>query len=129
MNIPGSLKFTKNDEWIKIEGNTGTVGISDHAQEQLSDIVFVEIVVSVGDAVKAGDTCATLESVKAAAEVYMPMGGKVVAVNETLPDSPEKVNSDPYGDAWMVKVELSDPAEAAKLLDAAGYEKLLAEKE
>lgn len=129
MNIPGSLKFTKNDEWIKIEGNTGTVGISDHAQEQLSDIVFVEIVVSVGDAVKAGDTCATLESVKAAAEVYMPMGGEVVAVNEALPDSPEKVNSDPYGDAWMVKVELSDPAEAAKLLDAAGYEKLLAEKE
>jgi len=89
MNIPTELKYTKNDEWIRVEGNIGTVGITDYAQEQLSDIVFVEIVVNVGDTVKQGDTCATLESVKAAADVYLPVSGKVVEVNEALPDTPE----------------------------------------
>jgi glycine cleavage system H protein len=129
MNIPTELKYTKNDEWIRVEGITGTVGITDHAQEQLSDIVFVEIVVSEGDSVQQGDTCATLESVKAAADVYLPVSGKVVAVNEGLPDVPEKVNTSPYGEAWMVKLELSNPAELDGLMDAAGYEKHLAEKE
>lgn len=128
MNIPSDLKYTPNDEWLKLEGNVGTVGITDFAQNQLSDIVYVEIVVSVGDTVEKGDACATLESVKAAADVYMPVGGKIIAVNEALPDSPEKVNSDPYGEAWMVKVELSDPAEANSLLDAAGYEQNTQEK-
>ncbi|HEX7972835.1 MAG TPA: glycine cleavage system protein GcvH [Anaerolineales bacterium] len=122
MNIPADLKYTKNDEWVKVEGNVATVGISDHAQEQLSDIVFVEIVLSVGDTAKQGETCATLESVKAAADVYLPVGGKVVAINEGLPDTPEVVNSDPYGKAWMVKVELSDPAELNGLMDAKAYE-------
>ncbi len=129
MNIPTELKYTKNDEWIRVEGNIGTVGITDYAQEQLSDIVFVEIVVSVGDTVKQGDTCATLESVKAAADVYLPVSGKIVEVNESLPDSPEKVNTSPFGEAWMVKVELSNPGELAGLLDATAYEKHLAEKE
>jgi glycine cleavage system H protein len=129
MNIPTDLKYTPNDEWIRVEGAIGTVGITDYAQQQLSDIVFVEIVVSVGDTVKKGDTCATVESVKAAADVYMPVSGKIVAVNEALPDTPEVVNSDPYGAAWMVKVELSDPTELDHLMDAAGYEKHLAEKE
>ncbi len=129
MNIPTELKYTKNDEWIRVEGNTGTVGITDHAQEQLSDIVFVEIVVSEGDSVKQGDTCATLESVKAAADVYLPVSGKIVGVNEGLPDVPEKVNSSPYDEAWMVKLELSNPAELAGLMDAVGYTKHLAEKE
>lgn len=129
MNIPTDLKYTPNDEWIRVEGNIGTVGITDYAQQQLSDIVFVEIVVSVGDEVKQGDTCATVESVKAAADVYMPVSGKIVAINEALPDSPEVVNSDPYGAAWMVKVELNDPSELDRLMDAAGYEKHLAEKE
>jgi glycine cleavage system H protein len=129
MNIPSDLKYTKNDEWIKVEGNIGTVGITDHAQEQLSDIVFVEIVLSVGDEVKQGDTCATLESVKAAADVYLPAGGKVIAINEALPDTPEKVNSDPYGEAWMAKIELSNPADLNNLLDASAYEAQLAEKE
>ena len=129
MNIPTELKYTKNDEWIRVEGNIGTVGITDYAQEQLSDIVFVEIVVGEGETVKQGDTCATLESVKAAADVYLPVSGKVVAVNEALPDAPEKVNTSPFGEAWMVKLELSNPGELAGLMDAAGYEQHLAEKE
>ena len=129
MNIPSSLKYTPNDEWILVDGSTGKVGITDYAQNQLSDIVYVEIVISVGETVKKGDACATLESVKAAADVYLPVSGKVVEINEALPDSPEKVNSDPYGEAWMVKIELSDASQLDELLDSAGYEKLLAEKE
>lgn len=128
MNIPSDLKYTPNDEWIRVEGNSGTVGITDFAQNQLSDIVYVEIVVAVGDQVKKGDACATLESVKAAADVYLPAGGVVTAINEALPDTPEKVNSDPYGEAWMVKIELSDPGELDGLLDAAAYQKVVEEK-
>jgi glycine cleavage system H protein len=127
MNIPSDLKFTQNDEWIRMEGNTGTVGITDHAQEQLSDIVFVEIVVSEGDEVRKGDTCATVESVKAAADVYIPVSGRVVAVNENLPSSPELINSDPYGEAWLVKVEPSNPSELEALLDSAAYEEKIQE--
>lgn len=122
MNIPGELKYTKNDEWIKVEGDTGTVGITDYAQDQLSDIVYVEITVAEGDEVGKGDACAAVESVKAAADIYMPAGGKIVAVNDGLADTPETVNSDPYGAAWIVKLELSDPAELDELLDAAAYE-------
>ncbi len=129
MNIPSDLKYTKNDEWIRVEGKTGVIGITDHAQEQLSDIVFVEIVVSEGDTVQQGDTCATVESVKAAADVYMPVSGKIVAVNEALPEKPETVNSDPYGSAWMVKVELTDPSELDSLLDAAAYQAKIQEQE
>jgi glycine cleavage system H protein len=129
MNIPKNLKYTPNEEWIKVEGKTGVVGITDHAQEQLSDIVYVEIVVSVGDTIGKGESCATLESVKAAADVYMPVGGKIIAINEALPDTPETVNKDPYGEAWMVKVEISDPGELNELMDAAAYENFLAEKE
>ncbi|MDI6694824.1 MAG: glycine cleavage system protein GcvH [Anaerolineales bacterium] len=128
MNIPSDLKYTPNDEWIRVEGNTGVVGITDFAQDQLSDIVYVEIVVSVGDMVNKGDACATLESVKAAADVYMPVSGKIIAINEALPDTPEVVNSDPYGNAWMVKVEMSNPGELNDLLDAAAYEKHVQEK-
>ncbi len=129
MNIPKDLKYTKNDEWLRVEGNIGTVGITDYAQSQLSDIVFVEIVVSEGDTVKQGDTCATVESVKAAADVYMPVSGKIIVVNQSLPDKPETINSDPYGEAWMVKIELSNPNEVVSLLDASAYEAHLAQKE
>jgi glycine cleavage system H protein len=128
MNVPTDLKYTKNDEWIRVEGSVGTVGITDYAQSQLSDIVYVEIVVGVGDTVKKGETCATLESVKAAADVYMPASGKVIAVNEALPDAPETVNKDPYGEAWMVKVELSDLSELDSLLDPAAYQTQLEAK-
>ena len=127
MNVPTDLKYTANDEWIRVEGDTGTIGITDHAQEQLSDIVFVEIIVAVGDQVKAGDSCATIESVKAAADVYMPVSGKVIEVNETLPDTPDLLNQEPFGGAWLVKIELADPGELDKLMDSAGYTKKIEE--
>ena len=129
MKIPTNLKYTTNDEWIQVEGKIGTVGITDYAQNQLSDIVFVEIVVAIGDNLAKGDSCATLESVKAAADVYMPVAGKVVSINEALPEKPETVNSDPFGEAWMVKIEISEPNELSELLDPVAYEKQLKEKE
>jgi glycine cleavage system H protein len=128
MNIPNQLKYTSNDEWIKVDGKIGTIGITDYAQEQLSDIVFVEVVVSVDDDVSKGDSCATVESVKAAADVYMPVSGKVIAVNEDLPAAPELINSDAYGAAWMVKIEINNLSELSGLLDAAGYQKHIEEK-
>lgn len=128
MKIPTEPKYTPNDEWIKVEGGLGIIGITDYAQEQLSDIVYVEIVVSEGDKINKGDSIATLESVKAAADVYSPASGKVVAINNELPDTPENVNSDPYGKAWMIKIEISDPAELEALMDAAAYEAHLASK-
>jgi len=129
MNFPTDLKYTENDEWVRVEGQTGAVGITDYAQNQLSDIVFVEVVVAVGDQVKAGDSCATVESVKAASDVYMPVSGTIVAINESLPDAPETVNSDPYGAAWMVKVELSNPSELDGLLNASAYQAHVESKE
>ena len=122
MDFPQEMKYTKNDEWVRVQGNSATIGITDYAQNQLSDIVFVEIIVAVGEQVKQGDSCATVESVKAAADVYMPVSGKITAINEGLPDSPETLNSDPYGSAWMVQVEIANPAEAAELMDAAAYQ-------
>ncbi len=128
MNIPKELKFEKTDEWLKLEGKTATIGISDYAQEQLSDIVYVDITLSVGDKVKKGAIVATIESVKAAADVNMPVTGTVLEVNTALSDTPEKVNSDPYGAAWMVKVDLDDPQEVSSLMDGAAYEKYCAER-
>ena len=122
MAFPQDLKFTKNDEWIRVEGDQGTIGISEYAQQQLSDIVFFETTVGVGETAAKGTTCATVESVKAAAEVYLPVAGTVTAVNEALPTKPEQINTDPYGAAWMVKIKITNPAELAALLDAAGYE-------
>jgi len=122
MNIPKDLKYTKNDEWIRVEGDTGTVGITDFAQDQLSDIVFVEIMVDESEEVEQGDTCAAVESVKAAADIFMPVSGEIIAVNEDLADTPEIVNSDPYGDAWLIKIKFSDPDELNDLMDAADYE-------
>jgi glycine cleavage system H protein len=128
MNVPADLKYTASDEWVKVDGKIATVGVSDYAQEQLSDVVFVEIVVAEGEAVKKGSTCATIESVKAAADVSLPVSGKVTAINEDLPKSPELVNSDPFGKAWMLKLELSDPAELNGLMSAADYEKFLKDR-
>jgi len=128
MNVPADYKYTASDEWVKLDGKTATIGVSDYAQEQLSDVVFVEVVVAEGDSVKKGTTCATIESVKAAADVNLPVSGKVVAVNEDLPKTPELVNSDPYGKAWMLKLELSDPSELDGLMSAADYEKFLKDR-
>ena len=122
MNVPSNLKYTESNEWIKVEGNNGTIGITDFAQDSLSDIVFAEIVVAEGDEVKKGDTIATVESVKAAADIYTPVSGKVISISETLGSTPEVINSDPYGAAWMIKIELSNPAEVNGLMDAGAYE-------
>lgn len=129
MEAPKDLKYTSNDEWIRVKDNVGEVGITDFAQDQLSDIVYVEIVVAEGEEISKGDSCATIESVKAAADVYSPVSGKIVAINEALPDAPETVNSDPFGAAWMVKIELSDPGELDNLMKAEDYEKHLASKD
>lgn len=128
MNVPADYKYTASDEWVKLEGKTALVGVSDYAQEQLSDVVFVEVVLAVGETAKKGTTCATIESVKAAADVNLPVSGKVIAVNEDLPKTPELVNSDPYGKAWMLKLEISDPAELNGLMSAADYEKFLQDR-
>jgi glycine cleavage system H protein len=127
MNIPSDLKYTKNDEWVRVEGGAATAGLTDYAQTQLSDIVFVELP-SVGATFKQGESFASVESVKAASDVYLPVGGEITAVNDTLADSPELVNQDPYGKAWMVKFKVADASELDSLMDAAAYEKYCEER-
>jgi glycine cleavage system H protein len=129
MDVPKDLKYTQSDEWVRVEGDTGTTGITDYAQDQLSDIVYVEHVVDEGETVDKGEAHSAVESVKAAADVYMPVGGKIVAINEELEASPELVNTDPYGEAWMVKFEISDNSELEDLMDADAYEKFCEERE
>jgi glycine cleavage system H protein len=126
--IIAGLLYTKEDEWIKVEGDEATVGVSDHAQDALSDIVYLELP-DVGDIFEIGDTFGVVESVKAAADLYMPISGEITAVNEGLIDTPETVNSDPYGAAWMVKVKLSNPAELDDLMNADVYTTYLAERD
>jgi glycine cleavage system H protein len=121
MKAPKELKYSDNDEWIRVEGNIGTVGITDYAQDQLSDVVFVELLVDEGEEVDQGDTIATIESVKAAADVYAPVSGEITAINEDLADNPELVNSDPYGEAWLVKLKIADSSELDDLMDAEDY--------
>ena len=123
MNIPSNLKYTKSDEWVKAEGNIATIGITDYAQDQLSDIVFWESVVDVDEELSAASNVASLESVKAAGDVATPVAGKIIELNTELDQTPEMVNSDPYGTAWMVKIEMSDPAELDALLDGEAYGK------
>ena len=123
MNIPPELKYTDNHEWIRVEGSSGTIGITDFAQDQLSDVVFVEIIAEPDETLDQGDACATVESVKAAADVYIPIGGTITAINEDLLDTPELVNTDPYGAAWMVKIEFTDQSQLDGLLDADTYHK------
>jgi glycine cleavage system H protein len=122
MNTLENLKYASTDEWILVEGNVATLGVSDYAQDQLSDIVFMEVTVEVGEFVTKGATVATIESVKAAADVSIPVSGKVIAVNEALANNPEMINSDPYGKAWMIKVEMSDVKEGEGLMDVGAYE-------
>jgi glycine cleavage system H protein len=121
MNIPGDLKYT--------ESNSCTLGISDYAQDQLSDIVFAEVIVNEGDMVNKGDTIATIESVKAAADVFTPVSGTVIKVNNDLGGAPEVINSDPYGAAWIIKLELNDLADAGALMNASAYEKFIQEQQ
>jgi len=124
-NIPSDLKYAKSHEWIKVAADgTATVGISDYAQNSLGDITFIQVP-KVGTALKAGETFGVVESVKAASDVYAPVAGTVVAVNPALDTNPEKVNQAPYTDGWMLKLKLANPAEAAALLSAEDYGKLI----
>jgi glycine cleavage system H protein len=121
MNYPADLKFTRNDEWVRVEGDAATTGITHYAQEALSDIVYVELP-QVGDSFKQGEAYCSVESVKAAAEVYLPIGGTITAVNDTLSSAPETVNSDPHGAGWIAKFTVADAGELGGLMDAAAYE-------
>lgn len=122
MLVPENLKYQKTDEWVKIEDGIATIGITDYAQDSLSDVVFVEYEIDVDDEVKVGDSLATVESVKAAAEVVFPVSGKVVAVNQTLVDKPEILNESPYTEGWLVKIQVSDESELNTLMDAPAYD-------
>ena len=124
MSLPQDLKYSEDHEWIKVEGNTVIIGITDFAQSELGDIVFVELPEE-GDDISTGDSFGSVESVKTVSELYAPVSGSVVAVNEELEDSPELVNESPYEGAWMLKVELSDESELDNLLDAAGYQAVI----
>jgi len=124
MSIPAGLKYTKDHEWVKIEGNIATVGITDFAQGELGDIVYVDIT-SVGQEVAQHDVFGSVEAVKTVSDLFMPVSGKVKEVNPLLEKSPEKVNDDPYGDGWMVKVEISSPSESDGLLTADQYKELI----
>ncbi|MGZ4817043.1 MAG: glycine cleavage system protein GcvH [Terriglobales bacterium] len=126
MAYPANLRYTKEHEWIKVDGDTGTIGITDHAQKALGDIVFVELP-KPGAALTAGKSLGTVESVKAVSDIYAPASGTVAEVNQELATAPEKINSDPHG-AWMVKVKLSNPGEVKNLLSSADYEKFVAEE-
>ncbi|HEY5740017.1 MAG TPA: glycine cleavage system protein GcvH [Gammaproteobacteria bacterium] len=118
--VPSELKFLSSHEWVLVEDNIATIGISDHAQELLGDLVYVELP-EVGSVIAAGDSVGVVESVKAASDTYAPVSGEVVEINEELEGAPERINNDPYGDGWMYKVSLEDPEEVEDLLDAEAY--------
>jgi glycine cleavage system H protein len=124
LNIPEDLPYTKSHEWVRIEGDTATIGITDHAQDELGDIVFVELPEE-GDTFDAGESFGTVESVKAVSDLYAPVGGEVVEVNSTLEDAPENINEDPYGEGWIVKLRTTDEAD---LLSPEEYEKVVEEE-
>ncbi|HVO78243.1 MAG TPA: glycine cleavage system protein GcvH [Methanomassiliicoccales archaeon] len=122
--IPAGLRYTKEHEWLKVEGGIGTVGITDHAQEELTDIVYVELP-KLGAKVKKGDRLGAVESVKTVSDIYSPVTGEVVQVNSELDDAPGRINQEPYGQGWLAKLKLADATEANQLLDAATYKKLI----
>ena len=121
MNIPSELRYTSSHEWLRLEGDIATVGISDHAQEELTDVVFVELP-ALGRAVDAGDPTAVVESVKAASDIYAPIGGEVAEVNPDVENDPSLVNTDPYGKGWIFKLRVKNVADVASLMDAAAYQ-------
>ncbi len=124
MNIPSNLQYTKDHEWVKIENGVATIGITDFAQGELGDIVFVELP-EVGKSFNAGDTFGTIEAVKTVTDLFSPISGKIVAINEGLDNDTGKVNSDPYGDGWLVKIRLSDPDEKDGLMSSIAYEEII----
>ncbi len=124
MNIPQSLKYTKEHEWVREDGDTVTVGITDHAQGELGDIIFVEFP-EIGQKIERDEPFGTIEAVKTVADLFAPISGTVIEINETLDDSPESVNNDPYGDGWMVKVSVSEPGELDNLMSADQYQEMI----
>lgn len=124
MNIPSNLRYTKDHEWIRVEGNEAFVGITDYAQSELGEIVFVDINTQ-GETIGQDETFGSIEAVKTVSDLNMPVSGEVLEVNEAINDQPELVNNDPYGEGWMIKIRLADPAELDTLLDAAGYQALI----
>lgn len=127
MKVPGELKYTEEHEWVKVEGDIAIVGITDFAQNELSDIVYVELP-EVGKNIKKGDVIATVEAVKTVADVYSPVSGEIIEVNEKLKDEPSIINNDPYGEGWIAKVKMENPEEINALLDHAAYKKLVEEE-
>jgi glycine cleavage system H protein len=123
MNFPEELKYTKDHEWVKVEGDVATIGITDFAQGELGDIVFVEIE-TVGETLGAEETFGTVEAVKTVSDLFMPVSGEILEFNENLESSPEVVNSDPYGEGWMIKIKITDSSELDQLLDAAAYKEM-----
>jgi glycine cleavage system H protein len=124
MNFPENLKYTKDHEWVLVDGNTGTVGITEYAQGELGDVVFVELP-AIAKSLKQHESFGTIEAVKAVSDLYAPVSGSITEINKALAATPELVNKDPYGDGWMVKVTLSNPAELGSLLNAAAYKALV----
>jgi glycine cleavage system H protein len=122
MNIPSELKYTKDHEWVRVDGDLATVGITDYAQGELGDVVYVELPEE-GTDVSMNETFGSIEAVKAVADIFSPVSGEIVEVNEAILDAPEKVNQDAYGSGWMVKIKLTDPDELSQLMDAAAYQK------
>jgi glycine cleavage system H protein len=120
MNFPADLKYTKDHEWIRVEGNVGTIGVTDHAQGELGDVVYVDITKN-GEAVSAGDSFGSIEAVKTVADLYAPVSGTIIEVNEAINGAPESVNKDPYGAGWIVKIELSNPSELDGLMGVDAY--------
>lgn len=124
MNFPNNLRYTKDHEWVSLEGNVATIGITDFAQGELGDIVYVEVE-SMGKSLKAGDVFGTVEAVKTVSDLFMPLDGTITELNPALANSPESVNSDPYGEGWMIKMTVDNPAEVEALMDATAYKAMV----
>ena len=124
MKFPTGLRYSQEHEWVAVDGNIATIGITDYAQEQLGDVVYVELPAA-GKVLNQGDTFGVVESVKAVSDIYAPVSGTVTEINADLPNTPEVVNTDPYGKAWMIRVQLSNPSEVDEMMDAAAYEKFV----
>jgi glycine cleavage system H protein len=125
MNFPAELRYTKDHEWVKLNGDLATIGITDFAQRELGDIVYVEVE-TIGKPLKAGDVFGTVEAVKTVSDLFLPVDGTITELNPALANSPESVNNDPYGEGWMIKMKVNNPADVAALLDAAAYEAVVA---
>jgi glycine cleavage system H protein len=125
MKIPEELKYTREHEWVKVEVNEAIVGITDYAQKELGDIIYLDVTASIGDEVKLGDSVATIEAVKTVSEVFSPVSGRILDINLGINDTPSYINEDPYGKGWIIKIEPNNPDELNNLLDAASYKELI----